>query len=534
MSNATDVSIGTVVDTSYASHSRSRRRRWWLISGVTVVLILVTAGMTRPDRLLPSLFSSKSDVGSTYRVTPVTLNVTLKEDGEIKAVDSVELKNEVQGQRVTIEWIVEESTAVKKGDLLVKLASDDMKDRVETEEMELKRIAADLENARQALRITQSENESTIKSAEIERMVAELELKRYLEGDYQKSKATAEIAIQQTRTQLNRVIEELKKSIPLQIKGFVPKSDIEELEDQKESLELTLHRNQLELDILEAYELPKNRLQKVSALERATEELDRVQQRSTSREKQAIAKVDEAQRNLEIREGRFERLREQLAKCEIHAPCDGVVQYGEPGDRHRWSGNRIATGEQVYPGQTIITLPDTRRMMVTTRVHEADRHKIKEGLTAIIRVPAVPGQAFVGKLTKIAKFADSENAWLNPNLKEHAAEIVLDENDSRLSPGDTARVEILIEEAPDVLAVPVQCVYSRGAQHFVFRQDALDAEPVEVDLGRTTPTMVEITTGLNAGDKVVMAPEPQLLAELPSPSTADTGLDRPKHHTSEG
>jgi hypothetical protein len=137
----------------------------------------------------------------------------------------------------------------------------------------------------------------------------------------------------------------------------------------------------------------------------------------------------------------------------------------------------------------------------------------------VITVPAVPGRTFTGTLTKITQFADSERSWLNPNLKEHAAEIKLDDNDPALSPGDTAHIEIMIEEVPNVLAVPVQCVFTRGDKHFVFVRGGLSTAPRGIKLGRATTTLVEVTEGLTAGDEVVMAPDERLQAMLPAPST---------------
>jgi HlyD family secretion protein len=524
MSSSTEASTAGMINTGYAGRAavhvrRGGRPRWLLIGGLVLVVGAVVVGLTRPDRLLRSLFTGQTDRTALYRVKPVTLNVTLKEDGELKPVNSQDIKCEVQGERVTIEWVVDESTRVNKGDLILKLTSPDMKDRVDSEEIELRGITAAYEDAEQALAITKSENASKLKKTEIDLKVAGLDLKSYEEGTYEKDKASINIDIKQTEMDLKRRREELGRSIPLAEKGFLPKSRIEELTDEIEKLEMTLDKNRCALDNLTTYEYEKNLAQKQSAVEQAGEELDRERQRSASREKQAEAKVEDQKQALEIRQRKFERMKEQLAKCEVHAPTDGVVKYGPSGERRYWSDNRVAPGEQVYAGQTILTLPDTSQMLVSTRIHEADRHKVTEGLKCLITVPAVPGRTFTGTLTKITKFADSERGWLNPNLKEHAAEIKLDENDTALSPGDTAHIEVLIEEVADVLAVPVQCVFTRGTKHFVFARRGLSTAPVEIKLGRTTTTLAEVAEGLSAGDEVVMAPDERLQALLPTPST---------------
>ncbi len=522
MSTKPEASGGHVTEPAHAVRPAVgvwRRRRGLIIGGVAVVLVLAALGAARATGLLGRLFKQTAGEESAYVVQPTTLNVSLQEDGELKPVKSVDIKVEVQGQSVTIQSIVEESTRVKKGDLLVKLSSEDMRDRVLMEEIELRSARAALEEAEQSLAITKSENASRIKKAEIDLAVAELELTRYVEGDYEKSQAAVDISIKQTEMDISQKENELEKSLKLLVQEFISQSKIDELRDALEKARMTLRMNNLEREILQKYELPKNDLQKRSAVEQAREELDRERQRADSRQKQAESKAENQKGTLVNREQRFERLKEQLAKCEIRAPSDGVVQYGDSGGDWRWGGNRIAVGEKVYDGQTLITLPDTSKMMVTTRIHEADRHKITEGLTCLVRIPAVPERTFVGKLSKIAQFADSGRTWWNPELKEHATEIVLDETDAPLSPGDTAHVEILIEEVPNVLAAPVQCVFARGAKRFVFVRRGVSAEPVEVKVGRSSTTLIEVTEGLSAGDKVLMAPDEQLLAKLPSPGS---------------
>jgi hypothetical protein len=161
-------------------------------------------------------------------------------------------------------------------------------------------------------------------------------------------------------------------------------------------------------------------------------------------------------------------------------------------------------------------------MIVATRVHEADRHQVKEGMTCYVKVPAVPGKRFKGAISKIATFADSSDRWLNPNLKEHAAEILLDETDAPVSPGDSAEIDVQIAEIPDVLAVPVQSVYARGEKRFVFVDRAGGAQAIEVKLGKSNTTLVEIRDGLKVGDRVVMSVATELLAKLPDvPATRD-------------
>lgn len=494
----------------------SRTWRWWLLGGGGGLIgLTMLMAVSQQQRWFEGWFSPSDGDTPIHVVEPTTLSVTLQEEGELKAVHTNDIKVEVQGD-TTIQWIVEESSFVRKGDVLVRLASKQLSEQVESEEIDLRGAEAALVEATRSLEITNSENESKVKKAEIELVVATLEEKRYLEGDYVKALQQADINIAQSYIDFNQKCDELEKSLPLREKGFVTQTKIDELIAEVEKAAMTCDMRATERRILEEYELPKNRLQKRSAVEQATEELERERQRAESRRQQAESRLTEQKQKLELRQKRYERLKEQLEKTTIVAPTDGIVQYGEGGGNFRWGGNRIAVGERVYQGQVLITLPDTSKMMAVVRIHEADRHKISEGLACLVKVPAVPGATLTGRISKIAQFADSGRSWWNPELKEHATEIVLDDTDAPLSPGDSARVEILIEEVPNVLAVPVQAVYSRGSKSFVFVRRGGGAEPVEVVLGRSSATMIEVKQGLAAGDRVLLAPGEELVARLPA------------------
>jgi cobalt-zinc-cadmium efflux system membrane fusion protein len=470
---------------------------------------------------MPGVFGPAATDVNTYVVKEVPLSITLSEDGELKPKNSVEIKCELEGQSTILE-IAEESSTVKKGDLLVELASDAIKERLDSEEIQLRKIESALEAAEEALKLTQKENESKIKKCEIAVMVADLELQRYLEGDFKRALKAAEINIKQTRMDIKRKEDDLTKNNDLFERGFVTASKIDQLKFELEKAQMTLEQNLLQKEILLKYEKPKNKAQKESDVEQTIQELDREKQRAESRKKQALAKIEEQRALKDMRTTRVQRLKTQYDKCNIYAPVDGIVQY-PAGDN--WRGNnRIAPGEKVYEGQTLVVLPDTSQMLVTTRIHEADRHQVREGLPCLIKVPAVPDRSFTGRISRIAQFAETANRWLNPDLKEHMTEVLLDETDAPISPGDSAEIKILIDEIDAALAVPVQCIYARGSKTYVFVQRGRSAEYVEIKMGRSSTSMVEIVDGLKAGDRVLMHAGNELVSTLPAPTSVRSTL----------
>ncbi len=499
-----------------ASPARRRQRPGWALLAVIGTGILgagLWAGRTQ------SWFAVRRDLGELYTVEPVTFSITLTEDGEVKPRKSIELKCEVEGQS-TILSIVPESTKVKKGDLLIELSSDVIEDKISNEQLQIDALKNELNAARQEVELQRQQNASDIKKAEIDVEIARLELEKYRKGDYPQRLQQIEIDIQQTELEIKRKRDELDKYKKLYAKKYITGAKLDQIRFELQKLNMVLQRHQLALEILNNYEKPKNEKQRQSTYERAVEELKRTRERAKNRLAKAEAVVQQKQQLLERHQKRLSKLREQLAKCKIYAPVDGIVQYPTSGWYFRSEGG-LAPGERVMEGQTLLVLPDTSQLMVEVRIHEADRHLIHEGMPCVVRVPAVPGRTFTGKITKIATFADSANRWLNPELKEHTTEILLDPTDAPLSPGDSAEVEILVDTVEGALAVPVQAVYTRGRRSFVFVARDGDAEPVEVKLGRSNSTLVEVLEGLEAGQRVLLHADKRLLAKLPTVETTE-------------
>jgi len=144
-------------------------------------------------------------------------------------------------------------------------------------------------------------------------------------------------------------------------------------------------------------------------------------------------------------------------------------------------------------------------MMVVVRIHEAKTDKLRLDQPVTVTVEGIPGRAFTGRVRKIAALADSQSGWLNPDLKEYETEILLDATDVVLKPGVTAQAEIMVTTVEEQLAIPVQAIYAKSGKRFVFRQNGSNAEAVPVQVGPVGTEWAAIASGLNSGDRVLMA-----------------------------
>jgi HlyD family secretion protein len=460
-----------------------------------------------------------------FTVAPRSFNVVLKEKGELKASKSTDIKCEVEG-RSTIITIIPEGAAVKEGDLLVELASDQIVERIRQEELKEANARTAYESAKTELEIQLDRNLSDIRKADLQIELNQLALDRYQKGDWEQQLKDAHIAIDQAKTNLLRREEDFQASKSLREKNYVTKTQYDEDEFAKLKAEWELQKAEKALEVLKEYTHVAELRQRESNLDEAGKEYERVKKNAAAEENKKRRAVEGAEKELNLITDQLAKLRRQKDKCRIIAPTQGFVVYGGGGGGGRFfmsSDEQIKEGAEVFERQVLMQLPDTTEMMVVVRVHEAKTDKLALGQLATVEVEGVPGKRFTGKVTKIAVIADSQNRWLNPDLKEYETEITLDATDVPLKPGVTAHVEIMVGGVEDRLAVPVQAIFSKGGKRYAFRRSGKSVEPVGIKLGAVSTEWAEISEGLTQGDRIQLDFGEDLKRMIPDAPAADRG-----------
>ncbi len=463
-----------------------------------------------------SSFAGSRDAGPRDTFTAVRRNfkVILQEKGELKASSSIDIKSEVSG-RSTIISLVPEGSSIKKGDLLVELASDEIEERVQGEKILVAAAEATFESAERQLEILKGQNESNIRKGDLKLRLAKLELEKYELGEWPKQKQDAEFRIEAAGKTHERAKSDFEYSKTLYKKKFITRTDYDRDEFEEYTAQVELQKAIRDLEILEKYTHVKDLEQKTSDVSEAEKELGRVKQEADNKLSEKQVAVQARRDELALKQQRLDKLEDKMTKTKIFAPADGLVVYGGGGGRWMGRDDQIKEGAEVFERQTIMQLPDTSEMKVIVRIHEAQTDKIQLDQEAIIEVEGISDRKYTGRITKIAVLADSQNRWLNPELKEYETEITINESDPLLKPGVTARVEILVSELTNVVAVPVQSIYSKAHKSFVFVGDKDDAEPIEVKLGLASDEFVEIKSGLEPGQEVLLAVSDLMKTRLP-------------------
>ncbi len=489
-------------------------RLFWIAGGVIVAVGVVMV----PGRnlLMPAISDTRPDI---YAVTRRSFPIIEQAKGELEAKKTTDIKSKVEG-RSTIIWLIDEGTNVEEGDLLVRLASDKIKERIVQQEAQEASAIATKTAAEKDLEILFDENKSNIRKAVLKLELAEIDRDKYINGDAEVRRQELNLELARAGQSLVQAIDNYEITQRLFEQEFESEQKLKEDRFKKDEAERSKKKAKLKQTTFETYEYPKEIKKLESDVAEAEQELERVRKSSSAKEDQKKAEVESKRAQLLNTQNQLKKLREQLGYCEMKAPGPGIVVY-ETGSR--WNPQRIAEGAEVYERQTLVSLPDPAAMLVKVRIHEAKMHRIEIGQKVELEIDAVPEKVFTGEVTRIAPLADSRNSWLNPDLKEYETEIALNESGPALKPGITARASIRISFLENELCVPSQAIYTKGGKHYVFVDDGSEGKVREVTLSEASSEYVGIESGLSEGEGVLLSVSDIVRSTIPEAKVDERG-----------
>jgi len=452
---------------------------------------------------------------ATVRVQRGPLVISVTESGTIQNRERVVIKSEVEGNP-TIIYLVPEGVNVQEGDLLVELDSSGLLEQKDQQQIRVTSAEAAYVSAREHLAVTKSKAESDISEAELAYEFAKQDLKKYVEGDYPRSLQEAQSKIDLAKEELQRAKDTLEGSKRLAEKGYITVTELQADQLAANRAKINLELAETDLRLLKEYTYKRNLDQLTSDVEQRRMALERVRRQAAADIIQAEANLKAKLSEFERQQARLKKIEDQIAKCRITAPRAGMVIYATTGESHRWrSVEPLQEGQQVRERQDLIYLPSSSHMKVDISIREASLRKIKPGMPVRVKVDALPGREFWGKVGKIALLPDARMAWLNPDLKVYSTEIYLQGDTSALRAGMSCQAEIIVEQYEQALYVPVQAVVRVGGKPTVFVPGDDGPEPREVEIGLDNNQVVHIISGLREGQEVLLSP-PLAAATAPS------------------
>ncbi len=447
------------------------------------------------------------DDAALFTVQKGQLVIGIDETGTIKALDQEVIKCKVEG-KTTILTLVPEGTHVKQGDLLIELDASSLVDQQVTQRIAVQTAEAAFINAREALAIGESQAQSDLELAELTLNFAKQDLKKYTEGDYpnEVNNAKSKIAVAQEAVQ--QAEQKYKWSQKLAKDKYLSDMELkaDELSWRRSELDLTLAQNQLKL--LQDYTYLRQLAKYESDVKQAELALERTKRKTSATLAQLKAELAAAESKLEQQKRLLTKIDNNVAEAKILAPSDGIVVYATSARTGGMRGSEepMREGRTVFEREELIYLPTSNKVKAELKLHESVLDKVRMDMPATVTVDALPGRIFTGKVKKIGLLPDAQMMWMNPDLKVYTTEVHIDGDGSELRTGMSCRASIVLEEYDDVLYVPVQSVVRIGNQPTVYVMDGGQPKPKPVTIGLDNNRMVHIKSGLEVGEKVLLAP----------------------------
>jgi RND family efflux transporter MFP subunit len=503
------------------------RQRFWLKPLLILIAVLGGGGVLYAGY---GLWQHSRQVSSQtfvyHTVKRGDLAITVTERGNLESQKDLDILcevDDVSGDGINgtpIVWIIDNGASVSEGDLLVELDAAPHIERLDRQALDTEKAIAAQIQAEAKHRNQQSQNETTEADSELDQKLAELELEMFKDEENGTHRLEVEAIERQIEDINNEILAaqgsmELKRSEKLGLEtlfklGYAGERQVEQsrldflqAESQYASKMNKLKTQLASLRKKQTYERKMELLRLEGAVETAKRRVGQVLVNNEAQLAQTQSALDAANESLKKEKELLERYKEQVEKCKIYAPQDGMVAYAT--SRSRYSNEEIRQGAAVRERQKILSLPNLTRMQVKTSIHESVLNQVKPGLKATVRVDAFPDRVYPGTVVAVAVLPD-QGGWFSPDTKVYETQVLIDEEVERLKPGMTAVVEIDVDRLQDVLTVPVQAIVQRKKETSCFVEAGAVPERRVVKLGRTNDKFVEVVEGLNPGDRVVLNP----------------------------
>lgn len=210
--------------------------------------------------------------------------------------------------------------------------------------------------------------------------------------------------------------------------------------------------------------------------------------------------VDDARGKMEIARANLERIETLLKYARLTAPFGGVVtaRFVDPG-----AFIPSATSGSSSGNAAVITIMDFNTVRVQVPVPELEAVRVKKGQPVKFTVDVLDGKAFTAEVSRLSYAID-------PATQTMLVEADVPNTDLGLRPGMFVTARIGVDKHTGVLTLPVAALLVEKNTSSVFVHDGGKAKKTLVKTGFNDGSKVEIVSGLNGGESVILLPKTPL------------------------
>ncbi len=225
-----------------------------------------------------------------------------------------------------------------------------------------------------------------------------------------------------------------------------------------------------------------------AALAEAKSSYDRANDLQTN---SALSKGTLQERLMDLRqsEAAIEEIKARIEKRNIVAPFDGVLGLRE-----------VSVGSLIQPGDTITTIDDLSQVKIDFDVPSVFLGSLQPGMPITGKIEAFGDHVFTGEVRTV-------NTQVDPVTRTVRVRAVIPNTDGMLKPGLLMAIT-LMKNQRQALVVPEESLIKRGEDNFVYiivqQGGQTSVHEQKVKIGGRQPGIIEILSGLRAGDMLVV------------------------------
>jgi membrane fusion protein (multidrug efflux system) len=260
---------------------------------------------------------------------------------------------------------------------------------------------------------------------------------------------------------------------------YVRKNDVLALLDDEEirigyqQAKINLEQSELSLE-----EAEKNYLRNQELIKK---DLISIQEYQTQE-----SEYKQRQLDLKDRQENFKNLELQLNWTKIRALSDGYIT-----ERLIEVGDRVTSNAQVY------TIEDFSPLLIRVFVPTSDVIQLETGMPAEISTEVLTGAVFNGQVKLINPRIDVQTGTVKVTVETYDKTL-------RLKPGMFVEVRIAVGQKENVLVMPRKAILYKQNKTFAFVVNGRQVSQREITLGLTEEDEVEVTSGLEDGETIVV------------------------------
>lgn len=190
----------------------------------------------------------------------------------------------------------------------------------------------------------------------------------------------------------------------------------------------------------------------------------------------------------------------------LRAPTNGIVTLQDNWRAAGPMGNAapFKPGDRAWPGAEIAELPDLSTLEISARLDETERGRIQAGQTANVHIEAIPDRDFTGRISQISTIASMDFSAGWPFPRNFTMDIVLSHMDSRLRPGMSANVHVIVDQVPNGITIPAAALFRKAGQSVVYVLHGTKVEQRPIEISRRSGDQILIAKGLQPGERVAL------------------------------